>query len=99
MTISVISDVQCSGSIVPVETAALESNKIEFKLFPNPTSSSFNLTNSEFIQSIQILDAQGRLQMQSESLPMDVSKMAHGFYWVKIETLTGEVFTEKLVVE
>ena len=71
----------------------------EFTLFPNPATTTFSLTNPEQIQSVQIYDIQGRLQLRGESLPLDVRSMTSGVYWVQIETLDGQVNMEKLVVE
>ena len=71
----------------------------EFTLYPNPTTTSFTITNPEQIKSVQIYDIQGRLQLRSESLPVDVRSMTSGVYWVQIETVDGQVKTEKLVVD
>jgi hypothetical protein len=72
---------------------------LDFTLYPNPASTTFSLTHPEHIQSIQIYDIQGRLQLRSKSLPVDVRSMKSGVYWVQIETLDGQVKIEKLVVE
>jgi hypothetical protein len=72
---------------------------IEMKLFPNPTSSTFTITNPEQIKNLQILDAQGRLQAQNANFPFDVRGFSAGLYWVRCETLDGGVFVEKLIVE
>jgi hypothetical protein len=76
-----------------------EQNRIiNFTLHPNPASTSFTITNPEQILSIQIFDAQGRLHLQSESLPVDVSSMTPGMYWVQLETVDGHVKMEKMVL-
>ncbi len=85
----------CTGSILSIEF----NNMLDFTLYPNPTSTTFSLTHPEHIQSIQIYDIQGRLQLRSKSLPVDVRSMKSGVYWVQIETLDGQVKIEKLVVE
>ena len=85
----------CNNGILSVE----QNRIINFTLHPNPATTAFTITNAEHILSIQIFDAQGRTQLRSEVLPVDLSKMSSGMYWVQIETVDGQVKTEKLVVE
>jgi len=85
----------CNNGILSTDPYEIK----DFNIYPNPASTSFSLTNPEQIKSIQIFDAQGRLQMQSELLPVDVRSMTPGVYWVQIETVDGQVKMEKMVVE
>jgi hypothetical protein len=85
----------CNNGILSTDPNEIK----DFNIFPNPATTTFSLTNPEQVNSIQIFDAQGRLHMQSESLPVDVSSMTLGMYWVQLEILDGHVKMEKLVVE
>jgi hypothetical protein len=87
--------IDCNNGILSTEKLNLSN----FTLFPNPATTTFSLTHPEHIQSVQIYDVQGRLQLRSASLPIDVRSMTSGVYWVQIETVDGQVKTEKLVVE
>lgn len=85
----------CNNGILSVE----QNRIINFTLYPNSATTSITITTPEHINSIHIFDAQGRLQLRSEVLPVDLSKMSSGMYWVQIETVDGQVKMEKLVVE
>lgn len=85
----------CTGGVVNLESIDMK----DFAIYPNPASTTLNITNSELIKSIKIFDAQGRLQMYSALLPLNLSNISEGMYCVQIETLDGQVKMEKLVVE
>lgn len=87
--------VDCNNGILSVEGNELQ----DFTIYPNPAVASFHITNSDHILSVQIFDVQGRVQMRSEVIPVDLSKMSSGMYWVQIETVDEQVIMEKLVVE
>jgi hypothetical protein len=71
----------------------------ETKIYPNPASSSFSLTNPEQIKSIQLFDVQGRLLSSHSSLPIQIEPFGAGMYWICLETLDGKLVKDKLVVE
>lgn len=85
----------CTGGLANVEN----DEHLNFKLYPNPSSTSFTFTNPEQIKQIQLFDAQGRLQSASSVLPFNVRGMSAGMYWVRGETINGANFVEKLLVE
>lgn len=66
-----------------------------FKLFPNPSSESIEISSSTSMNGvIQILDVQGKLVhtemiSQSNSHKMDVSRLNEGLYFVKIQSENG----------
>ena len=85
----------CTGGVSSIEN----NHSINLSIYPNPATTSFTITHPEHIQSVQIYDIQGRLQLHSATLPFDVRSMTSGVYWVQIETLDGQVNMEKLVVD
>jgi len=72
---------------------------LEIELYPNPTKTSFSVTNAAQVASLKISDAQGRFQEVYPGDSMDVSHLSAGVYWVFIETRDGQRMVQKLVVE
>ena len=85
----------CTAGFVDRE----ESHLPDFALYPNPAFTTLNITNYETIKAVEILDVQGRVVLQSVNLPLDLSSMSKGIYWVQIDTMDGQLTFEKLVVE
>lgn len=67
----------------------------EIQLFPNPSSSTLNLVlDAELTMgSVRILDVQGRALLHFDHNPesMDLTGLAPGMYFVKVETATKQV--------
>jgi hypothetical protein len=87
--------IDCNNGILSTS----ELTEIKSTLYPNPASSSFTITNPEYIKSIRIYDLHGRLQDQNTALPINIAHLGAGVYWVHLETLDGKISVEKLFVE
>lgn len=66
-----------------------------FNLYPNPTSSVLNIQAYQPIQSITIMDIQGRLikpifEHGVLNMSLDVQDLSNGMYYIQIETLSGK---------
>lgn len=87
--------IDCNNGILASKEVDIQASRI----YPNPASSSFSLTNPEQIKSIQLFDVQGRLLSSHSSLPLQIEPLGAGMYWVYLETLEGKLVKDKLVVE
>ncbi len=64
--------------------------KSNFKVFPNPTNSSWNFTSAkEVITSIQVIDMLGKVVATSTSTTVDASALKTGVYFAKVATATA----------
>lgn len=77
----------------PQEASATLSNqneqKIEFKVYPNPTSDYLNIYSEEQILDVIIFNVQGKQVLKSSQNRLDVSSLSPGVYLLKIQTNTG----------
>ena len=66
------------------------SNKINVKIFPNPTNSNWTFSTIESIQSIEIVDILGKsiltISPKNETVTIDASLFTSGIYFAKIAT-------------
>ncbi len=73
-----------------------------FKLYPNPTNSTFSIELSDFSnsKSISVYNAVGQLMLQQKTTEktFDVSSYAKGMYVVEIQTDKG-ISRQKLIIE
>ena len=71
-------------------------------LYPNPTSSKVNISSTEKVEVVQLLDMQGRvLQIQAaneKQATIDLTGKAKGIYFLKVSTEKGTAI-EKIVKE
>jgi hypothetical protein len=82
------------SSVQPTSNASISENEESlFKVYPNPTSDALNiLGNTNEIETAWIHDASGRLICQwtkDFSLPLDVSSLENGNYFLTMKTLSG----------
>jgi hypothetical protein len=73
----------------PLSNQAASSKSI--KVFPNPTSTQFQvqLTPTEQIQLLELLDLQGRSIAQTSQSTISVDAVADGIYLLRIQTNKG----------
>ena len=75
-------------------------SKISLKVFPNPTSSVWNFSAKETIETIEITDILGNAVLKttnnSESISVDASQLTTGIYFAKIAS-ANEIQTIKLI--
>lgn len=64
-----------------------ESQTINFSLFPNPTNTILNISNSELLMALKIRDISGNLLITSYNNPIDISHLSQGIYFIEIITM------------
>lgn len=74
-----------------------------FRLFPNPASETVYIESDTPIVALEIYSLSGSKVYQNTSLPgnsiaVDVQNLSSGLYLVKIAVQTGEVISQKLVI-
>lgn len=82
---------------VGIQTYISEKNIV---VFPNPTSSEINLTSSEWIDRVYILDLNGRVvleQLEYTNRPINISNLNDGIYILKAETRNGNILHSRFV--
>ena len=88
--ITVTSDATYIASFDPTEGIA-EVAVPEISIFPNPTTDNLNITSSEEISEIEIVNALGqvvyRMEVNADNAVCDVEGLTAGVYVVRIRTL------------
>lgn len=64
--------------------------KIEFKIYPNPTSDYLNIHSEEPILDVIIFNVQGRQVLKSNQNRLDVSHLTSGIYLIEVKTNSGK---------
>ncbi len=84
---------------VPVVTETIDLQDID--IFPNPVTDILNITSSETISEIEIVNVMGqvvkRMEVNADNVVCDVEDLKAGVYVVKVARITGEVEDLKLV--
>ncbi|MEX0595652.1 MAG: T9SS type A sorting domain-containing protein, partial [Candidatus Paceibacterota bacterium] len=64
--------------------------KNNLKIYPNPTSTNWNISNTDVIDSIELFDISGKtieiLTPKTNTFVIEGSKLSKGFYFVKIKS-------------
>jgi hypothetical protein len=76
----------------------------DISIYPNPTSGRFtlNFNSDKKITSLKVVDMSGKIIEKHTSLNSNSLNMSHlpsGMYILRIETDSGDVTTEKLIIE
>lgn len=96
-----------NGVINQIDLAIIKTeNELDFQLFPNPSSQLTTVIvegNESSVTSINILDVMGKeqnllIEGQNSQFNFDVSSLAKGMYFVKVNTL-GASKTKQLIVK
>ncbi|MDR1725135.1 MAG: T9SS type A sorting domain-containing protein [Bacteroidales bacterium] len=66
-------------------------------LYPNPAKDVINI-EGEKINSIEVVDLLGKVVYQGKETAIDVSNLARGNYFVRVQTENGTI-TKKVIVE
>lgn len=93
----------CLDNITPgytVNIQELESNNFSF--YPNPVSSVLNIKNETIINTISVLDLNGRSLLDNSSVnninsSLDVSELNAGIYFIQLMDENGLVSTQKFI--
>lgn len=103
-TLAEEAEIQHSG--LAVESINLEVNgvgemeKLNFQIFPNPASSSFEIECKFHIQNLKIIDNEGKtvLEQKNPAKEIDVSNLKTGVYIIVAATRKGDIINQ-LVIE
>ena len=101
-TITVVADATYIASFASV-TSIEETAAFEIALFPNPTTDILNITSSETISEIEIVNVMGqivkRMEVNADNVVCDVEELTSGVYVVKIRTEGTVVSQRKFIKE
>src|SRR5690606_582996 len=93
----------CTSEALAVTVSTLgvsDFQKIEIKLYPNPTSGLLYIETSQEIQSYEVYNLIGqRLLSGDYTGSIDIKDVSKGTYIIRLTTPNGEVFTEKVIKE
>jgi|GEM_PF-3462415 len=79
-----------------------EVNKLELKLFPNPSDGSYQISANTNIKSIKVYDITGKTILEKSNLNkkqdyIDISQHQEGIYFVRLTDENGNSSVEKLI--
>lgn len=80
-----------------LSTENINRNNLQVTLYPNPTKNSFTITTEAEIAAVEIYSSQGQKVCTSTQKNIDISQLASGVYFVKIETTEKIQTIQKLV--
>jgi hypothetical protein len=82
-----------------------EQEWVAFVMYPNPASNTLTFeanTNGTALEAIRIYDVLGKTMLSSQHINaveynMDIASLPQGVYFVEIESVNGQHFTQKLI--
>src|SRR5690606_5602468 len=93
----------CTSEALAVTVATLgvaDFQKLQIKLYPNPTGGLLYIETSQELQSYEVYNLIGqRLLNGSFTGNIDMKDLSKGTYLIRLTTLNGAVFTEKVIKE
>ena len=101
-TITVVADATYIASFMSV--VGIEENAVsEIAIFPNPASDILNITSSETISEIEIINTLGqvvkRIEVNADNAVCDVEELKAGVYVVRIRTASATLSQRKFIKE
>jgi hypothetical protein len=97
-TITIVTDATYIASFVSV-VGIEEASALEVNLFPNPATDILNITSSETISEIEIVNTLGqvvkRIEVNSDNAVCNVEELPNGFYVVRIYNEDTKSFCQK----
>jgi hypothetical protein len=89
-----------NGGGVNLNVSELSSNSLS--IYPNPSTSIFNIASENTIQSFQVLDQLGKVVLTKEvnekHIQVDLSGYSKGIYYIKVEFNNIEI-VKKLIIQ
>ena len=73
-----------------------EFRKSDFIIYPNPVKDRINILTNTNINTISIIDVNGKIVFKGNNPSIDISNLNNGLYFVKIETAQG-ITNEKFI--
>jgi hypothetical protein len=107
-TVEIIDINGCTGFTEPIflyfTDAVGEVATPDVRLFPNPSNGFFFIESDQLINSIWVLDVLGRSILERHDLAQkefrtDLSKIASGLYWVRLEFKSGAQLVMPIVID
>ncbi|MFT6165445.1 MAG: photosystem II stability/assembly factor-like uncharacterized protein [Vicingaceae bacterium] len=94
------------GGPLPTTINLTQFNKINHRLYPNPTGGMVNILNVEDLERVEVYDLRGRILQNFVILSdgrsvteIDLTNFESGIYFLKLYNENGEVVTKKVVKE
>ncbi len=82
-------DVWTDLTIVEGTLSVTNVNEADFSVYPNPTNDLLTITSQINIIDVTVLNANGRVVLNSNAMQLDLSALAPGVYFLKIKTQNG----------
>lgn len=74
-----------------VSVDEIENEKMDLEIYPNPASTQL-FTNQQSVLSYEIIQIDGKRTLQGSSIPVDISSLSKGLYFIKINTKNTSMF-------
>lgn len=92
---------------VSINTTSIDNintEKYEFKIFPNPSTESINIKSNQINDAtFELIDLNGKLRKQGELVSnsqfINISEMPSGNYIIRILVNKKHVFSKKLIIQ
>ncbi|MBO7132700.1 MAG: T9SS type A sorting domain-containing protein, partial [Bacteroidales bacterium] len=101
-TIMVTGDATYVASFIPA-TGIEENATLNISLFPNPATDILNITSSETISEIEIVNTLGqvvyRTEVNADNAVCDVEELTSGVYMVRIRTASATLIQRRFIKE
>ena len=83
--------------------AIIDSNKINFSLYPNPAKDSIEISSEHQLKTITIYNVLGKKVLEQSvddnKIIIDVNHLSNGVYLLHLETDFGETISKKIIIE
>ena len=84
---------QASNAILGLEAV----NKVEYSVYPNPSSDFLNIKTLDSIKNIYLLNTLGQNVYEGNSKQINISNLSKGLYLLRIEFENKIIVTEKII--
>ena len=84
---------QASNAILGLEAV----NKVEYSVYPNPTSNFLNIETMDSVKNINLLNTLGQNVYEGNSKQINISNLSKGMYLLKIEFENNIIVTDKII--
>jgi hypothetical protein len=73
-------------------------NNAAFNVYPNPSNGLVNISSSQNIAAVRIIDITGKSVVETNQTKIDVSTLNKGIYFVEVTLENGAKSTKRLLV-
>ncbi len=78
------------------KTTSIENAEVKIAIYPNPCTNVVTIKTTEIVKDIYILNTQGQIVKQSNSVEIQVSDLTSGIYFIKTE-IDGKMYINPFV--